>query len=100
MDGNTCCAYFTTALYVLNTVYHKFVFLMMVFSRIDSSGIAIVRKWTDYLKENNESEELLLELVQKRATWFDDQFVLYLFKGRTNELEVIDCLSLESIIYF
>ncbi|KAF8354292.1 hypothetical protein PRIPAC_95915 [Pristionchus pacificus] len=70
------------------------VLLVTLMNGIDSSGIEIVRKWTDYLKENNESEELLLELVQKRATWFDDQFVLYLFKGRTNELEVLLSLYL------
>lgn len=62
-----------------------------VYSSIDSSGVAIVQKWTEYLKEDSDAEELLLEMVGKRATWFDVQFILKLFWERSEELEVIEC---------
>ncbi|GMR62596.1 hypothetical protein PMAYCL1PPCAC_32791, partial [Pristionchus mayeri] len=63
--------------------------LATLLQRIDSTGVALVYKWRDLMMEEAESEQLLLELVRKRAAWFKEDTVIDMFEGRNNELDVI-----------
>lgn len=57
--------------------------------RTTQSDVDVIVKWRYFIREDAEAEQLLLDLVKTRSTWFDEEFVLDLFNGSEDEFEVI-----------